>query len=173
DLDVDSWMTVLRKAYGLWRAGMPKPAQADQAGARSTVAIFGQEGNARPFQGYGWSGAEPGYTWSVGERSLLTLPLPGDADEYWLEMDVLPFVRPPLLPRQRLDVIVGGTVVQSFDPVQRGVINCVIPGGLVDGQETMEIVLNHPHAASPMLVSGEGDDRRLALAFRRISLSCS
>ncbi|HQT78147.1 MAG TPA: hypothetical protein PLD10_13915, partial [Rhodopila sp.] len=172
-LDVGSWMTVLRKAYALWQGGMPRSGQGDGAGGRSTVVIFGQEGNAQPAQGYGWSGPEPGYTWSVGERSLLILPTPGEADEYWLEMDVTPFVLPPLLPRQRLDVIVGGTVVHSFDPVVRGVVTCAIPGALVAGQDQIEIVLNHPHAASPLLVSGQGDDRRLGVAFRRVSLSCT
>jgi hypothetical protein len=138
----------------------------------STEITFGQEGNAARFLGYGWSGPEAGYTWSVGERSQLILDNPGPAGEYWLEMDVIPFVCPPLLPHQRLDVMVAGTLVHSFDPLPRGIVTCAIPGDAVAPGSKIEIVLNHPHAASPMLIAGQGDDRRLAVSFRRLSLSC-
>jgi hypothetical protein len=133
-----------------------------------TEITFGQEGNAIRFLGYGWSGPEAGYTWAVGERSQLILDNPGPADEYWLEMDVLPFVAPPLLPHQRLDVIVAGALVCSFDPLPRGVVTCAVAGDLVGRDSKLEIVLNHPCAASPMLVTGQGDDRRLAVSFRRM-----
>lgn len=170
DLDYASWMTVLRKAYTIWQSGQPLPEQSVPVSC--TEIAFGQEGNAIRSLGYGWSGPEAGYTWAVGERSQLILDNPGPADEYWLEMDVLPFVAPPLLPHQRLDVIVGGTLVCSFDPLPRGVVTCAIPGDLVGRDSKLEIVLNHPCAASPMLVTGQGDDRRLAVSFRRIRLSC-
>ena len=35
------------------------------------------------------------------------------------------------------------------------------------------ITLNHPNAASPMLVAGERDDRRLGVSFRRLALVCA
>jgi hypothetical protein len=176
DLDFESWMTVLRRAYRLSReTGAPPPlppTMGHLAPARTDI-IFGVEGNAVPHQGFGWSGVEAGYTWAVGERSLLTVPLPGDAEEYWLEMDVAPFIRPPLLNRQRLDVFVDGTFVQSFDPLPRGQIGCTIPRRLVADQTEVRIVFGHPHAASPMLVSGQGDDRRLGVSFARVSVICA
>jgi hypothetical protein len=165
DLDLESWLVVLRKAYAIVRQVSVAPARPAR-----TELWFGEEGDAVPHQGYGWSGPEAGYTWAVGERSLLTLANPGDADEYWLEMDVTPFIKPPLLPRQRLDIYVAGLCVHSFDPLPRGEIGCVVPGHLVAGQRTIEIVFGHPHAASPMLVAGEGDDRRLGVSFARVAL---
>jgi hypothetical protein len=138
-----------------------------------TEVTFGADGNAVACQGYGWSGAEAGYTWAIGERSLLTIPSPGSAADYWLEMDVTPYVKPPLLTRQRLDVYVSGTLVQSFDPLPRGSIGCVVPGNLVADRDRVEIVLGHPHAASPMLVAGQGDDRRLGVSFTRLALVCA
>jgi hypothetical protein len=175
DLDLDSWMMVLRRAYALSRLPAPErfaAARAAAGGLAQTALTFGFEGNAAPSLGYGWSGPEAGYQWSVGERSLLILENPGDADEYWLEMDVIPFVRPPLLPGQRLDISIDGTLVHSFDPVPRANIGCVVPGHLVAGRQKIEIVLDHPHAASPMLIAGEKDDRRLAVAFSRLLLVC-
>nr|WP_294516744.1 hypothetical protein [uncultured Rhodopila sp.] len=174
-LDLQSWLTVLRRAFALSSlsgTGRAAEARAAQSRLASTELRFGIEGNAAPSLGYGWSGTEPGYQWSVGERSLLTVRNPGDADEYWLEMEAIPFKAVPLVPHQRLDVRIGGTLVQSFDPLPRGTVGCVVPGHLVAGRETIDIVLDHPDAASPMLVSGDHDDRRLAVCFIRLALVC-
>jgi hypothetical protein len=174
DLDFGSWMRVLRRAAVIAsqaREGRLVPASAGRP-AR-TELTFGFEGNAAPALGWGWSGPEAGYQWAVNERSLLTIAVPGEADEYWLEMDVLPFIKPPLLPRQRLDVLIGGTLVHSFVSLPRGEVGCVVPGHLAAGRATIEIVLDHPNAASPMLVAGEGDDRRLGVSFRRLALVCA
>ncbi len=176
DLDLESWLAVLRRAYAMSaHAGSAEwlPAVRRSVPPARTQVIFGSEGNAVERQGYGWSGPEAGYTWAVGERSLLTLETPGEAEEYWLEMDVTPFVRPPLLPRQRLDVIVGDKCVHSFDPMPRGEIGCVIPGNLVAGRKSVDIIFGHPYAASPKLVAGEKDDRRLGVSFARLALVCA
>jgi hypothetical protein len=176
DLDLGSWLTILRLTHAMTtEAGAPArlPQVAKPLARPRTDVTFGAEGNAAALQGKGWSGAEAGYTWAVGERSELTLATPGEAGEYWLEMDVTPFVRPPLLPSQRLDVFVEGTFVQSFDPVPRGEIGCVVPAALVAGKATVQVLFGHPQAASPMLIAGEGDDRRLALSFARVALVCA
>lgn len=180
DLDYASWIRVLRAAYATVRSandhGQPAPVICS-----GKELIFGVEGNATPHLGYGWSGAEAGYTWSIGERSLLRIPIPAEtrADapaenrDYWLEMDVMPFLMPPLLHRQRLDVRIGDTLVHSFDPVPRGEIGCAVRGDLVAGRTEVVLVLDHPHAASPVLVGAGQDDRRLGIAFRRIALICA
>ena len=174
DLDFDSWMRMLRRAHALWsHARDGRLVRQAVEPPQRTELTFGTEGNAGASLGYGWSGPEAGHQWAVDERSLISVEVPGPADEYWLEMDVLPFVRPPLLPRQRLDVIVGGTLVRSFAPLPRGEVGCVLPGHLLADRPTVDIVLHHPHAASPMLVAGEADDRRLAVSFRRLALVCA
>ncbi|WP_428483362.1 hypothetical protein [Rhodopila sp.] len=176
DLDMESWLAMLRNAHGLWRrAQAGGVALGDFAAGQlaRTELTFGQEGNAACHLGYGWSGPEAGYTWSIGERSLLTIENPADADTYWLEMDVMPFVSPPLLPRQRLDVVIGGTLVHSFDPLARGEVGCLVPGHLIAGRTEVAIILDHPYAASPVLVAGGQDDRRLGVAFTRIALICT
>jgi hypothetical protein len=147
------------------RAGLDKATR-----SRGIAVTFGLEGDAEPYLGEGWSGPEPGYQWTVGERSLVTLPDPGPADEYWLEMEVTPYVMPPLLPSQRLDIAVNGIFLKSYEVVPRGTICCAVPGNLVMPGQTVRIMLDHPNAASPVLVAGGGDDRRLAIAFNRLSL---
>jgi hypothetical protein len=174
DLDFTSWIQVLRRAYAislharegrLPRIPVNPPARTD--------LTFGKGGSAGPGLGSGWSGPEAGYQWAVGERSRITVDVPGEAEEYWLEMDVAPYIRPPLLVRQRLDVLIDGTLVHSFVTLPRGEVGCVVPGHLVSGRPAIEIVLDHPHAASPMLVAGESDDRRLGVSFRRLALVCT
>jgi hypothetical protein len=174
DLDFESWMRVLRQAHAIYlRAHDKRLIRLPAARPARTDLTFGAEGNAGPQLGYGWSGPEAGYQWTIGERSLVTMAVPGQAGEYWLEMDVKPYIRPPLLPRQRLDVTIGGTLVHSFTALPIGEVGCLVPGHLIAGKQQVEIVFSHPHAASPMLIAGETDDRRLAVSFSRLALVCA
>jgi hypothetical protein len=186
DLDLASWLSMLRRAYALVRAKPLSPiASLGEAAppilvpppepqAEAAVQLhFGTGGNAQRSTGYGWSAPENGFTWAIGPRSLLILEPPRQADEYWLEMDVIPYMVPVALPGQRLEVAVNGEIVQVFDPVARGRIACLVPGRLVNGQKRVELVLGHPLAAKPSDVAGENDVRPLAVAFRSLSFSAA
>lgn len=163
DLDMASWLGVLRQAYAIHTGHAAAP-----LGAR-IVLTFGKGGNASDHTGYGWSAPEDGFTWSIGERSLLTLEPPPLAADYWMEMDVVPFVAPPAVTAQVLRVVINGHAVHTFDPLARGSVGCVVPGHVVQGADKLEIVLEHPHAASPRAVAGENDDRHLAVSFSSLS----
>lgn len=175
DLDIDSWLSVLRRSYALWperhRPVTLRPTrEAVFEPHAKLVRVFGVDGDAEESTGQGWSTPENGFTWAIGERSLLSLPAPPAADDYWLELDVVPYIAPPVVPKQILAVSVSGEHVHTFDPLERGVVGCAIPGRLVRGQETIEITLDHPRAARPSEVAGEADGRRLAIAFRSLAL---
>ena len=166
-------MQVLRRTHGVVRLaqeGRLQPAAATPP-ARTEVT-FGFEGNAGPQLGFGWSGSEAGYQWAVGERSLITLEIPGEADEYWLEMDVTPSSGCRCCRVRRLDVRIDGTLIHGFlrCPAARSAASS---RPVSRRRQTVEIVLDHPNAASPMLVAGDGDDRRLAVSFRRLALICA
>jgi hypothetical protein len=167
DVDEASWLAMLRAAYTL-HTGAGRDAAA--AAARTEI-VFGKGGNTGGCTGDGWSTPEDGFTWTIGTRSVLTLPNPGPASAFWLELDVVPFVAPPALPEQVLRVTVNGQLVHAFDPLARGIVGCVVPGTAFDGRDTVEIVFDHPNAAAPRLVAGENDDRKLAIAFRSLSLT--
>lgn len=178
DLDLDSWLTVLRRAWLLWPARHSSPSTAllsvSPAEPLGRVdAIFGQDGNADDGMGFGWSKPENGFTWSIEDRSLFVMDAPPEAGDYWLEMDVIPYVAQPLVPRQALTVTVNGTEVYRFEPLARGMVGCPVPGKLVRGRDKVEILFEHPFAASPRDVADEQDDRRLAIAFRTVSLVCA
>ena len=174
DLDMESWMQVLRQAYFISSFSFEgRLVTVRGTSPAQTELSFGIDGNATSCLREGWSAPEAGYQWAVGERSVLTIDVPGEADEYWLEMEVIPYIKPPLLPRQRLDVLIDGTLVHSFISLPRGEVGCVVPRHLVADRREIEIVLDHPNAASPMLVAGEADDRRLGVSFSRLALVCA
>jgi len=194
DLDLVSWLTMLRRAYALWRARQDGPLNAatlnapvlgvptlstptlsepvPSAPARSPMVeiAFGRNGPPRSDGEYGWSPPEADFTWAIDERSRLMVAPPADAPGFRLEMDMLPFVHPPALRSQCLDVMVNGVLVHSFDPVPFGVSTFAVPGELVRGHDQVEILLLHPRAASPKALGAGEDDRRLALRFQRLAL---
>ncbi len=161
DIDLTSWLDVLRQAY------------AKRAGGTLLPRIdlhFGKDGNATASAAEGWSTPEDGFAWSIDDRSVLWVELPATAQGAWLEMDVVPFVAPPVLPGQTVRVLVNGTLIHTFNPMPRGICRCAIPAGLLAGRDWVEIVLEHPDAARPKDVSGQDDSRRLAVSFHRLSL---
>jgi hypothetical protein len=178
ELDVRSWLAMLRNAHAL-RPGGPElvPPHAVPPGKRAvrqpSEIVFGRDGNASGYTHSGWSGAEDGYTWSIDDRSAIDIPSPGAADSYWLEMNVVPFIAPPALPAQVMRVEVNGELVHTFDPLARGQVGCAIPGRLVGDRDLIDIVFDHPNAASPREVAGGNDGRRLAVSFYRLSLRCA
>ena len=164
DLDLGSWLATLRRAYDLWRA-LPAPATA------AFEIVFGETGNAGAFTGFGWSRPNTDHTWTIDDRSQLTFAPPGDAEHYRLDMDVRPFTSPPSLTAQHLDVIVNATMVRRFDPLQPGIATCIVPGHLIRGHDSVEILLEHPNAARPSDLGISGDSRRLAVMFHQLTLT--
>lgn len=79
-------------------------------------------------------------------------------------------IAPPALPSQRLEVMVNGELVRTFDPVEPGIAVCAVPGRLVRGHDRVDILLTHPRAARPSDLGAGQDSRRLALMFRRLAL---
>jgi hypothetical protein len=169
DLDLASWLSLLRKAYAVHRDAAPAKPGAAKRTVRTDIG-FGVAGNAAGCTGDGWSAPEDGFTWSIEDRSLLTIDSPGSANDFWLEMDVVPFVAPPSVVAQSLSIAVNGERVHGFDQLERGRVGCTVPARLLHGRNSVEIVFEHPKAASPRAVAGQSDDRRLAVAFYSLSL---
>jgi hypothetical protein len=172
ELDVRSWLAMLRNAHAARPGLAPAPAAApgQRAVRQPSEIVFGRDGNASGYTRDGWSAPENGYTWSIDERSAIDVPSPGAADSYRLDMHVVPFLAPPALTAQILRVEVNGEVVHTFDPLPRGDVGCVVPGRLVGDGSMIEFVFDHPNAASPLEVTGGNDARRLAVSFYRLSL---
>ena len=72
---------------------------------------FGREGNAASFQKAGWSEGEEGFTWSLGQVSVLDLPSLVAPDGIVIEMHAFPRVRPEGPLSQIISVSVNGHFV--------------------------------------------------------------
>ena len=178
DLDVASWITMLRHALTL------RPSRSAPAGSALLEPVttqprrperidiaFGTAGNTASHLGAGWSGQENGFCWSIDDLSVVTIPPLQPAEEFCLTMDVVPFVHLPAVPRQRLGVRINGAPVHSIDTLTRGVVTVTLPGALLQGVDPVEIVFEHPDATSPRQANQQKDDRRLAVAFRSLSIA--
>lgn len=133
--------------------------------------IFGTDGNDRHNLGSGWSGDEPGYRWTEGARSELWLNNPGPHKDWVLVLHVAPWVHPPLLPVQRLAVLVRGAEVGRTELAGPRALALRIPAGLLAAPGPMRIVFEHPDAAAPVTLGvGPGDTRLLGISFRHLRL---
>jgi hypothetical protein len=153
-------------------SGQTSAAKAPIASLPQSIEIlFGAGRRTAHGNEYGWSDPEDGFTWAIGDRSLLCLPPLAAAPNYWLEIDAMPFTAPPALPAQRLEILVNGEFVREFESFPDGIHGCAIPGRLIRGRDHIDILLAHPHATRPIDLNAGPDIRRLAILFRRLTLT--
>lgn len=131
---------------------------------------FAATGNSLAFLGGGWAQSEPEFTWGTGAESHLILPRVQEAHEYFLTLDVIPFVHCPELPSQRMIVSINDTVVGSSEISRPTLLGYRIPGALVRGSDRMVVTLQHPDAIRPKSFGDSGDDRLLAFAVSEARL---
>jgi len=130
---------------------------------------FGRDSGDANYLGLGWSGDEDGYRWMTGEWSEVWLDDPGPGN-YLLEVELSPFVHPPALEAQRLAVAVRGTVIGRSLVSGLNTLGFRIPARLLAGKGPVRVGFLHPDAARPVDLTGNADDRRLALSVRRLGL---
>jgi hypothetical protein len=132
---------------------------------------FAATGNSLAFLGGGWAQSEPEFTWVTGAESHLILPRVQEANEYFLTLDVIPFVHDPELPSQRLIVSIDDTVIGSSEISRPTLLGYRISGALARGSDRMVITLQHPDAVRPKDFGDSGDERPLAFAVSEARLS--
>ncbi len=134
------------------------------------IVGFGASGNSLGHLGGGWAQAEADFTWAIGAESHVLIPRAHDDEDYVVTLDVIPFVRPPELPKQRLIVSVNGEVVGSSAINRPTLLGYRIPRELVARSERLLITLQHPDAARPSALTDGADNRLLAFSVRSLSL---
>ncbi len=131
---------------------------------------FGYEGDAVPYQAEGWSPAEKGFTWTVGNRASLLIPKPAVGD-YHIRMVVGTFA-PEERPWQRVEISLGDTMLSSEVVVRLTELNVWIPCKVIAvTPDPMPLRFNLPDAARPCDIGPYKDDRVLGLSFRTLDLS--
>jgi hypothetical protein len=131
---------------------------------------FGATGNAGEYRRTGWADPEPNHTWTVGPESRLELPVPPLPGPCRMVIELGPFVSPPTLSAQRLQVLVNGCAAGEFFIREVGPIECPIPREAIESGSGLAVTFRHPGAARPREICGAPDDRPIALAFERLTL---
>ena len=135
----------------------------------TTELRFGAAGNAEPYQLHGWSSAEDGFTWSIGHESALVLPPEAGAHGFFIELALAPFIAPPRLERQHLEIRANGQSAGLSEITEAGTYAWYIPG---PPQEESHLVLTFAHvdAQAPAEVTNSGDTRVLGFAFESVRI---
>ena len=141
--------------------------QADEVD-REAVVEFGTGGNSDQFVGSGWSFPEPTLRWMVGTESDLVLPQPLlSNDDHLLLISLIPCLHKKVLVRQRLRIELNGEPLLSMELDCARTVGVELPARLL-GATPDVIRFFHPDAASPDSLAGNGDERQLALAAKRM-----
>jgi hypothetical protein len=131
---------------------------------------FGQGGNEQTHLGPGWSGPEAGYRWAEGTESEFWLENPGDTTDWGLELTLNPYVHPPTLAAQRLEVLARGNRIgtAAFGDVRTLVFR--IPAAILASPGPVRIQFRHPDATPPTAFGHPDDSRPLGFCFRGLRL---
>jgi hypothetical protein len=133
---------------------------------------FGREGNARPYLGAGWSGAEPDDTWTVNDDSFVSFDTPTEPGTYVLRITAGALIRKPEVSGQDLDVFIDATqvahIIQSEGFAQFN--ECKFDHEAFAGGPRTTLRLHHPDAVRPFDLGVNTDTRRLAFCFKRLAL---
>jgi hypothetical protein len=134
---------------------------------------FGRHGNAGSYEREGWSVPEDGYTWSLGGKSILVLPLDADPRASMnLTLRGFPLLLAGTLTSQRVRIAVNGQAVAEWLLSENGAqqLTVGIPDKALVGSRSIEISLEMPDARSPKEIGYNGDVRILAVAFMDLRL---
>jgi len=127
-------------------------------------------GRGQTYLQSGWAGPELRHTWTVGNRSIIHLPLKHDfAVDYALSVTIISIASPPEIHRQRLKVEVNGHRVGAVVIRQPCQLEFLIEYQLLKGKGTAEIVFLLPDACAPCEWGHNSDNRQLALGIKEVA----
>lgn len=130
--------------------------------------MFGSGGNAGAFTKQGWATPEEGRTWCLGPRAELLLKVrPGEGD-LLLELQLHPFMHPPFLVRQKLEVRVLGTSIGEAVIQRDNAVAFRAPRSLIGDRTDLPVTLLCPDAMRPSDLHVNTDTRLLAFELQEL-----
>ncbi len=131
---------------------------------------FGNEGNAKQYQGQGWSAPENNLTWTDGKSASLVIPVSQPQSDLILNTTVLfSFVAGDIV-NQKVNVYTNGNKLGEWDISSGGNYMIKIPKEYITNT-LLELIFELPNAVSPMELNVSDDTRSLGIAVQSISLS--
>lgn len=140
-------------------------------GRTPLVINFRMGGDSQNYRGEGWSHPEPNHIWMVGDVSTLKLPPSHTKRTRELHLDVTPFLVPPRVVCQRLELLIDGVRVLEASIVRPTTLSLRLPAHLAAGS-AFELTIRHPDGISPATL-GDTDDRLISLCVSELRLKVS
>lgn len=136
----------------------------------SQLISFHAEGNAKLYQGEGWSWQEAAHVWMQDQVSTLSgvpVPVPGRDTEIILTGYPL---TDQITPKQRLRLDMGGQMIAEVEADRFGEYRFVIPATLTAQSAIIGLDFLHPDAFVPAEHGESCETRRLAFSVAHILL---
>jgi len=132
---------------------------------------FGAGATGASFLTTGWSSPERAFTWSVGTESVIEIPpLPESGETLVIQLGLRPFVAPPALPSQRLEISVDGRTIGACDLRTQALVEFELPADPARAQAPITVMLGIPGATAPRPLTGAEDDRVLGICLDRLTI---
>ncbi|HSH40002.1 MAG TPA: hypothetical protein VK993_14610 [Chthoniobacterales bacterium] len=133
---------------------------------------FSTGGDSARFRTSGWSAPEHSGTWTNAASASMVFRIPPPHGSLLITARMYGHVKPPDLPFQPVLVYVNGRSVASWQVADEKVFTAVVPRDLVaNGGGLMTLDLYLPRAMSPAQLGDGGDQRRLGIHCRDVTLS--
>jgi GT2 family glycosyltransferase/glycosyltransferase involved in cell wall biosynthesis len=136
---------------------------------------FGQTGTAWKYTREGWGEPDATSCWMVGPKAVIELKLSDDVPPKSVRAIFYPFLAPPHLSRQRLELAVNNRslspVIVEAKTTEPAEVRWEIPEDLLYDSRRITLTFHSPDAAPPRSLSTSSDTRKLSFAFLMIELS--
>lgn len=119
---------------------------------------------------HGWSDPEMSGIWSLGMKSVLSLPIQSNMVDTVIKITISPFLHENLLKFQKIYIISADNLLVEIDLLFQKTIDIRISAELINIENNVIIELWHPYAASPKSVNISNDIRRLSICLHTIEI---
>jgi hypothetical protein len=137
------------------------------------IITFGTNGNYLPYQGWGWSYPQSGFTWTNRTSATLVIPLAQTQADVELRATFMPFLVPDKLEKQQVKIIANNTYLASWTVTENAVQEwkMTIPNDVISMSDTLSVTFLLNDAVSPASLKVDEDTRVLGLAMRSVVLT--
>lgn len=146
---------------------------ANNAGIRlispGMIIRFDEKGNAAPFLRAGWSSAESEHRWTDGDAATLHFEIPDRPVDLLLSFTVTPILAPNIT-AQTATAEWNGVPIGQWTVDRPGPFHTIVWSRLQQESRLVTLCFRLPNALRPVEHNVGKDGRKLALAFRELTL---
>lgn len=133
------------------------------------IIRFDEKGNAAPFLGNGWSHAESEHCWTDSDAAILHFEIPERPVDLLLSFTVTPILAPDIT-AQTVTAEWNGVPIGQWAIDRPGTFHTIVWSRLQQESRLVSMCFRLPNALRPLERNLGKDGRKLALAFRELTL---